>query len=136
LRRALTTLELRHSKLTRDEFLTRQRRTITVVLDGVTQNYNIGDIFWLCNAFLVQELIVCGTKVDLHKRRLVQEAQGTQHWGPGTSANTLPKPIIATVLTREGQTDLVGLQGGCFLGGAHSPKVFWCAPRCIGSMVE
>ena len=84
MRRALTTAELRATKLTRDEFLARPRRPITVVLDGVTQNYNIGAIFRLCDAFLVQKLVICGTKVDLGKRRLVQAAQGTQHWVPWT----------------------------------------------------
>ncbi len=82
MRRALTTPELRHKKLTRDEFLSRPRRPIRVVLDGVTQNYNVGAIFRLCDAFLVQELVICGTKIELHKRRLVQAAQGTQHWVP------------------------------------------------------
>ncbi len=82
MRRALITPELRHNKLTRDEFLARPRKPITVVLDGVTQNYNIGAIFRLCDAFLVQQLVICGTKVELHKRRLVQAAQGTQHWVP------------------------------------------------------
>ena len=83
-RRALTTPELRRDKPTRDEFLSRPRRPITVVLDGVIQNYNIGAIFRLCDAFLVQELVVCGAKVELHKHRLVQAAQGTQHWVPWT----------------------------------------------------
>ena len=82
MRRALTTPELRNSKPTRDQFLARPRRPITVVLDGVTQNYNIGAIFRLCDAFLVQELVICGTKVDLRKRRLLLAAQGTQHWVP------------------------------------------------------
>ena len=68
MRRALTTPELRTSKLTRAEFLARPRRPITVVLDGVTQNYNIGAIFRLCDAFLVQQLVICCTKVELHKR--------------------------------------------------------------------
>jgi tRNA (guanosine-2'-O-)-methyltransferase len=76
-RRALTTPELRRTKSTRDEFLLRPRRPITVVLDGVTQNYNISAIFRLCDAFLVQQLVICGTKVDLRKRRLAQAAQGT-----------------------------------------------------------
>ena len=82
--RALTTPELRRAKPIRDEFLARPRRPITVILDGVTQNYNIGAIFRLCDAFLVQELVICGTKVELHKRRLVQAAQGTQRWVPWT----------------------------------------------------
>ena len=80
MRRALTTPELRRTKPTRDQFLAQPRMPITVVLDGVSQNYNIGAIFRLCDAFLVQELVICGTKVDLRKRRLVQAAQGTQHW--------------------------------------------------------
>ena len=82
MRRALTTPELRTSKSTRDEFLARPRRPITVVLDGVMQNYNIGAIFRLCDAFLEQQLVICGTKVESHKRKLVQAAQGTQHWAP------------------------------------------------------
>jgi tRNA G18 (ribose-2'-O)-methylase SpoU len=65
MRRALTTPELRRAKLTREEFLSKPRRPITVVLDGVSQNYNIGAIFGaifrLCDAFLVQQLVVCGT---------------------------------------------------------------------------
>jgi tRNA(Leu) C34 or U34 (ribose-2'-O)-methylase TrmL len=35
-------------------------------------------------ANLVQQLVICGTKVELHKRRLVQAAQGTQYWMPWT----------------------------------------------------
>jgi tRNA (guanosine-2'-O-)-methyltransferase len=84
MRRALTTPELRATKPPRAQFLAQPRKPITVVLDGVNQNYNIGAIFRLCDAFLVQELIICGTNVDLRKRRLVQAAQGTQHWVPWT----------------------------------------------------
>jgi tRNA G18 (ribose-2'-O)-methylase SpoU len=62
-RRALTTSELRRTKIARDEFLTQPRRPITVVLDGVTQNYNIGAIFRLCDAFLVQQLVIWAVSV-------------------------------------------------------------------------
>jgi tRNA G18 (ribose-2'-O)-methylase SpoU len=58
--KALVYHELRRSKIARNEFLTRPRRPITVVLDGVIQNYNIGAIFRLCDAFLVQQLVICG----------------------------------------------------------------------------
>ncbi len=74
--------ELRVTKCDRDEFLTRPRRPITVVLGGVTQNYNIGAVLRLCDAFLVQQLVVCGAKVELRKRRLMQAVQGTQRWVP------------------------------------------------------
>jgi tRNA G18 (ribose-2'-O)-methylase SpoU len=82
MRRPLTTAELRSGKGVRGEFLARPRRPITVVLDGVKQNYNLGAIFRLCDAFLVDRLLICGTKLELHKRKLVQAAQGTQHWVP------------------------------------------------------
>lgn len=72
--------DLRRIKTPRDEFPTRPRRPITVVLDGVRQNYNIGAIFRLCDAFLVERLIIAGTPANLRKRKLVQAARGTQHW--------------------------------------------------------
>ncbi len=107
MRRALTTAELRGKKITRDEFLGRPRRPITVVLDGVSQNYNIGSIFRLCDAFLVQQLVICGSKVNLRKRRLVQAAQGTQHWVPwserqrGSEAVAEAKALGAWVVVAE-----------------------------------
>jgi tRNA G18 (ribose-2'-O)-methylase SpoU len=70
MRRALTTQELRRTKATRDEFPLRPRRPISVVLDGVTQNYNIGAIFRLCDAFLVQELVICGIRSSRRRMRL------------------------------------------------------------------
>jgi tRNA G18 (ribose-2'-O)-methylase SpoU len=70
----------------RHEFMSRPRRPITVVLDRVRQNYNIGAIFRLCDAFLVERLIICGTTVNLRKRRLVQAACGAQHWVPWLEA--------------------------------------------------
>jgi tRNA G18 (ribose-2'-O)-methylase SpoU len=57
-----------------------------VVLDGVRQNYNLGAIFRLCDAFLVERLVVCGVPVVLHKQKLVQAAAGTQRWVPWEQA--------------------------------------------------
>jgi len=44
--------ELRRSKPGRADFAAQARNPITVVLDGVTGNYNIGAMFRLCDAFL------------------------------------------------------------------------------------
>lgn len=77
----LATSELRRSKPGRADFAAQARNPITVVLDGVTQNYNLGAIFRLCDAFVVDRLVICGVPVKLHKRKLVQAAAGTQHWG-------------------------------------------------------
>ena len=80
--RVLSKPALRRTKPARAAFAAARRRPITVVLDGIHQNYNIGAIFRLCDAFLVERLVICGTKVNLRKRRLVQAASGSQRWVP------------------------------------------------------
>lgn len=85
--RVLATAELRQDKPDRRDFAALPRQPITVLLDRVTGNYNIGAIFRLCDAFRVERLVIAGTTVDLRKRRLVQAAQGTQHWVPWVQIN-------------------------------------------------
>jgi tRNA (guanosine-2'-O-)-methyltransferase len=75
--RILSRGELRQAKFGRAEFAALPRQPITVVLDRIRQNYNIGAIFRLCDAFLVERLIIGGTAVELRKRKLVQAARGT-----------------------------------------------------------
>jgi tRNA G18 (ribose-2'-O)-methylase SpoU len=77
--------ELRRSKPCRADFAVQARNPVTVVLDGVRGYYNIGAIFRLCDAFLVERLIICGEAPRgglLRKRKLVQAAMGTQRWVP------------------------------------------------------
>jgi tRNA G18 (ribose-2'-O)-methylase SpoU len=78
----LGTAELRRSKPERATFAARARNPITVVLDGVTGHYNIGAFFRLCDAFLVERLVICGSAVRLRNRKLVQAAAGTVRWVP------------------------------------------------------
>ena len=85
--RILAKADLRKGKPDRDAFLTLTRRPITVVLDGIKGNYNVGAIFRLCDAFLAERLVICGTKVNLRKRKLVQAARGTQRWVPWEQAD-------------------------------------------------
>jgi tRNA G18 (ribose-2'-O)-methylase SpoU len=76
--------ELRRSKPCRADFAVQARNPVTVVLDGVRGYYNIGAIFRLCDAFLVERLIICGEESPrsalLRRRKLVQAAMGTQRW--------------------------------------------------------
>ena len=81
--------ELRRSKPGRADFAVQARNPVTVVLDGVRGYYNIGAIFRLCDAFLVERLILCGEESKarprsalLRRRKLVQAAMGTQRWVP------------------------------------------------------
>lgn len=85
--RVLATAELRQSKPDRAAFPAQQRRPVTVVLDGVRGNYNLGAIFRLCDAFLVERLVICGAPVELRKRKLVRAAAGTQRWVPWQEAD-------------------------------------------------
>jgi tRNA G18 (ribose-2'-O)-methylase SpoU len=91
----LSSADLRQAKIGRDEFPALRRRPITVVLDGVSRNYNIGAIFRLCDAFLVERLVVGGAAVNLRKRKLVQAAQGTQHWVPWEQAESAAATVAA-----------------------------------------
>jgi tRNA G18 (ribose-2'-O)-methylase SpoU len=84
----LTTAELRLTKPTRAAFSAIRRLPVQILLDGVTQNYNVGAIMRLCDAMLVEGLVVCGGKPDIRNRRLVQAAQGTQRWVPWVHAES------------------------------------------------
>jgi tRNA G18 (ribose-2'-O)-methylase SpoU len=78
----LSTADLRRSKCDRNSFSKMPRLPVTVVLDQVRHAYNIGAIFRLCDANLVESLVVAGVEVNLRNRHLVRAAQGTQHWTP------------------------------------------------------
>ena len=78
----LSKCELRADKPDRDTFLNRPRRPIRMILDGVTGSYNIGAVFRLCDALLVERLIICAPSFVLRKRRIIQAAQGAQNWVP------------------------------------------------------
>jgi tRNA G18 (ribose-2'-O)-methylase SpoU len=79
--------ELRRAKLDRAAFAALARNPVTVVLDRVTGFYNIGAIFRLCDAFLVERLVICGAEpLMLRKRKLVQAATGSQRWVPWDEA--------------------------------------------------
>jgi tRNA G18 (ribose-2'-O)-methylase SpoU len=93
--RVLSKVELRQQKPDRGSFMALPRRPIRVVLDGVRRNYNLGAIFRLCDAFLADRLVICGSKVDLRKRKLVQAAVGTQHWVPWERADNAVEVIAA-----------------------------------------
>jgi tRNA G18 (ribose-2'-O)-methylase SpoU len=58
----LATDELRRSKPNRAVFTSLPRNPVTVVLDGVTGNYNLGAIFRLCDSLMVERLIIAARR--------------------------------------------------------------------------
>ncbi len=113
--RALTTAELRRSKLDRHAFRARPRLPIRVVLDGVRQGYNVGALFRLCDAFLCERLVVCGRDASWGMRKLVQAAQGTHNWVPWEQRDSAVEAILAAraegcqVIAVEQTSDAAGL---------------------------
>ena len=51
--------ELRENKLTRDEYLSKPKIPLIVVLDNVTNSYNIGAFIRLADAFAIEKVIIC-----------------------------------------------------------------------------
>ena len=102
------------------------RRPITVVLDRVCRPYNIGAIFRLCDAFLVEKLIIGGAPVELHKRKLVQAARGTHYWVPWEHVDD---PIMAVVAAKSAGLRIIAVEQ---TSKALPPEVITdTSPTCI-----
>jgi tRNA G18 (ribose-2'-O)-methylase SpoU len=93
--RVLSKAELRQWRPDRDTFMALPRRPITVVLDRVSRNRDIGSIFRLCDGFLADRLVICGKKVEAHKRKVVKAAAETQHWVPWETAESCAAVVAA-----------------------------------------
>jgi tRNA (guanosine-2'-O-)-methyltransferase len=93
--RILTTAENRSEKPDRVAFRAIARLPIQVLLDGVQRAYNHGAIFRLCDAMLVERLIVCGAPLDCRNRRFLQAAQGAQRWVPWELAENAAVAVTA-----------------------------------------
>lgn len=85
---------LRADKPNRDEFMSYTRRPVRVILDGVYGSYNIGALFRLCDAMLLERLIICGPIPMMRKRRLVQAAKGAQNWVPWDHIASVEQAVI------------------------------------------
>jgi tRNA G18 (ribose-2'-O)-methylase SpoU len=155
--RVLPKPELRRSKPDRASFLAQPRNPITVVLDGVSGSYNLGALLRLCDAFLVERLVICGRHERrgapqpvtplLRKRKLVQAAMGAQRWVPWAeepdaatvvrAAKAAGAWIAAVELTAESVSPAAmqpRLPAVLVLGGERcgiSPEVLACADQAV-----
>jgi len=120
-----TTAELRRAKCDRIAFAAKPRLPIRVVLDRVTQAYNIGAMFRLCDAMLSERLVITGVDVDLGKRNLGQAACGTQHWTPWSHEKTAVDAVLRA--RADGyQIAVVELASGSVPPEAFLPKFPLC----------
>ena len=75
---------LRARKTDRAAFRDVPRHPIVLILDGVEGNYNKGAIFRLCDAFMIERLHLCHTRLECGHRRFIKAARGTFKWVPHT----------------------------------------------------
>lgn len=77
------------NRLTVDEFRTSDKMPLTVVLDDVRSLYNVGSVLRSCDAFRVEEVVLCGITAapphpEIHKTAL--GAEDSVSWRHADSA--------------------------------------------------
>lgn len=73
--------ELRENKLTRDEYLTKPKIPLVVVLDNVTNSYNIGAFIRLADAFAIEKVIVCGAgALTISDKKMKKASRNEAKW--------------------------------------------------------
>jgi tRNA G18 (ribose-2'-O)-methylase SpoU len=75
----LTKEDLRETKPTRDEYLTKPKLPLVVVLDNVTNSYNVGSFIRLADAFAIEKIIVCG-ELTISDKKLKKASRNEAKW--------------------------------------------------------
>ncbi|MFT5098052.1 MAG: tRNA (guanosine-2'-O-)-methyltransferase [Candidatus Azotimanducaceae bacterium] len=71
--------ELRINKPARDEYLTKPKIPLVVVLDNVTNSHNIGAFIRLADAFAIEKVIVCG-ELTISEKKLNKASRNEAKW--------------------------------------------------------
>ena len=71
--------DLRKTKPTREEYLNKPKTPLVVVLDHVTNSYNIGSFIRLADAFAIEKIIVCG-ELTISDKKLKKASRNEAKW--------------------------------------------------------
>lgn len=71
--------ELRESKPARDDYLNKPKTPLIVVLDNVTNSYNVGSFIRLADAFAIEKIIVCG-ELTISDKKLKKASRNEAKW--------------------------------------------------------
>ncbi|KGJ94872.1 TrmH family RNA methyltransferase [Colwellia psychrerythraea] len=71
--------ELREHKPTRNEYLDKAKLPLIVVLDNVTNSYNIGAFIRLADAFAIEKVIVCGA-LTISDKKMKKASRNEAKW--------------------------------------------------------
>ena len=69
-------------KPTKEEFSEIVRTPIYVVLDNLKSAYNVGSMFRLADALLIQKMYLCGTTIVPPRHKIKTTSRGTERWVP------------------------------------------------------
>jgi tRNA (guanosine-2'-O-)-methyltransferase len=75
----LTKEDLRKNKLSRNEYPTKPKIPLVVVLDHVTNSHNIGAFIRLADAFAIEKVIVCG-ELTISEKKLNKASRNEAKW--------------------------------------------------------
>jgi tRNA G18 (ribose-2'-O)-methylase SpoU len=71
--------DIRKSKPTRDEYLNQPKLPLILVLDNVTNSYNVGAFIRLADAFAIEKIIVCGA-LTISDKKLKKASRNEAKW--------------------------------------------------------
>ena len=71
--------EIRETKPTRNEYLDKPKTPLVLVLDHVTNSYNIGSFIRLADAFAIEKIIVCG-ELTISDKKLKKASRNEAKW--------------------------------------------------------
>jgi tRNA G18 (ribose-2'-O)-methylase SpoU len=71
--------ELRETNPLRNEYLSKPKLPLVVVLDHVTNSYNIGSFIRLADAFAIEKIIVCG-ELTISDKKLKKASRNEAKW--------------------------------------------------------
>lgn len=74
--------ELRVSKASRKDFFCKPRSPFVVVLDNLKVAYNVGTIFRLCDALMIEKVFLCGTTIIPPNGKIKSASRGAERWVP------------------------------------------------------
>ncbi len=71
--------DLRKNKPTREEYLSKPKTPLVLVLDNVTNSYNIGSFIRLADSFAIEKIIVCG-ELTISDKKLKKASRNEAKW--------------------------------------------------------
>lgn len=75
----LTKEDIRKNKPTRDEYLNQPKIPLVLVLDNVTNSFNIGAFIRLADAFAIEKIIICG-ELTISDKKLRKASRNEAKW--------------------------------------------------------